>query len=85
MKSSLPHARLTTLAKYEIDVSTVPLKSRFLQMAEKADARYGKPSLSKNLPPSEKRTSQALSIERLNRLAQPKRTYEKSTDSPKVT
>jgi hypothetical protein len=54
-------------------------------MAEKADARYGKPSLSKGLPSSEKRTSQALSMERLNRLAQPKRTFEKSADGPKVT
>ncbi|KAI8575537.1 hypothetical protein K450DRAFT_261405 [Umbelopsis ramanniana AG] len=83
MKSSLPHARLTTLAKYEIDVSAVPLKSRFLQMAEKADAKQGKPSLSKGLPPSEKRTSQALSMERINRLAQPKRTFDKPADGSK--
>ncbi|KAH8556112.1 hypothetical protein BGW37DRAFT_816 [Umbelopsis sp. PMI_123] len=83
MKTSLPHARLTTLAKYDIDVPAVPLKSRLLQMAEKADSKQGKPTVSKALASSEKRTSQALSMERINRLAQPKRIAERIADNSK--
>jgi hypothetical protein len=75
MKSSLPHARLHTLAKYEIEISKMPLNSRLLQMAEKAtDPKLGR-SVSKTM--SEKRTSSNISMERINRLAQPKRIQEK--------
>ncbi|CAO3690453.1 unnamed protein product [Umbelopsis vinacea] len=80
MKSSLPHARLATLAKYDIDVSSAPLKSRLLQMAEKTDSNIGKPviSVSKALTTSESRTSRNISMERINRLAQPKHTVTKT-------
>jgi hypothetical protein len=86
MKSSLPHARLATLAKYDIDVSSAPLKSRLLQMAEKTDCNIGKPviSVSKALTTSETRTSRNISMERINRLAQPKHTVTKTVGDVRV-
>ncbi|KAJ2962395.1 hypothetical protein NQZ79_g2472 [Umbelopsis isabellina] len=80
MKGALPHARLNTLAKYEIDLSKAPINSRLLQMAEKAEHKAGK-SATKVLGSTDKRASKALSMDRINQLAQPKRTVERSAAS----
>lgn len=80
MKGALPHARLNTLAKYDIDLSKAPINSRLLQMAEKIEHKAGK-SATKVLSSTDKRASKVLSMDRINQLAQPKRTVERPTTS----
>ncbi|KAG2186440.1 hypothetical protein INT43_002878 [Umbelopsis isabellina] len=80
MKGALPHARLNTLAKYEIDLSKAPINSRLLQMAEKIEHKAGK-SATKVLASTDKRASKVLSMDRINQLAQPKRMVERPASS----